>query len=273
MIYGILSISNGVALNYPIPPVMLSLSGFADRCIIGVDPNFPEDRKLVEGMGLPNVECVDSVWVREIDNGYQIAAQMDHLVNIAGEQGADWVAVMQADELLHQKDFSMLRRFIASTESMDGPGPHYPDVVGFSFLRLYFWGSLNKIRQDWNARLIRLFKPGYFSFLADNTDKSGMYSGQIKPGKVLDLTYNIYHYSRLGAPDEISRRVRNLDSFYHAEETLVPVEELPAYDFEDYREYDNWNIISPPPKKDNPVIVDYNGTHPKGVEEWFTVEK
>ncbi len=261
MITGTLSISNGMYLGYPIPPVVLSLLGLADKVLVGVDPTYPADRRCIEMMGLPNVECVDSVWNRTIDMGREIAAQMDLLVERAEKMGATWVVVAQADELFHQDDFSMLRRFMGS--------PQYEDAVGFSTERLYFWGALNKVRQDWNARLIRIFRPGYFSFLAEGTDKAGMYSGQIKPGRVVDLTYKIYHYSRLGSPEEISKRVRNLDQFFHPEEELVPLDQLPEYDFKG-REYDNYSIVSPPPEKEM-NIVEYNETHPIGVEEWFDI--
>jgi len=269
MLVGILSISNGVALGYPIPPVVLNLSGFADKCFIGCDPTYPADRKVIEDMGLRNVEIIDSPWMREVDKGREIATQMDYLVAYSHTKGAEWVLVLQADELIHERDYSMLRRFIGATEQSDGPGPYYPDVVGFSMERLYFWGALNKVRQDWNARLIRLFKPGYFSFLAEGTDQAGMYAGQIKPGRVLDLTYNIYHYSRLGSGKEISKRVRNLDSFFWAEKDLVPAQELPEYDFKT-RAYDNYSIVEPPPSVEG-TVVDYDGSHPLGIEEWFGV--
>lgn len=266
MIYGILSISNGFGLNYPIPPVLLSLSGLCDGVLVGTDDsNYPVDRVIIESLGFPNVICLNSPWNRDVDSGREIAAQMDKLVDHAKGLGAEWVVVVQADEVLHQDDFSMIRRFIArADESGDG-------VAGFSLERLYFWGSLDKVRQDWNARLIRIFKPDYFSFLAENTDKGGMYAGAIEPCNVVDLSYQIHHYSRVGYARDISRRVRNLDSFFHQAEDLVPENMLPPYDFKG-REYDNFNVVSPPPVRE-PVIIDYKGTHPLGVKEWYDTEQ
>lgn len=261
MITGVLSISNGMRLNYPIPPVLLNLSGLCDRVVVGVDPNFELDRKIVEAMNLPNVECIDSAWNRSVSGGNEIAIQMDKLIDYAQKGGAEWVAVLQADELFHEKDFSMLRRFIERSEdNQDG-------TTAFSFERLYFWGALNKVRQDWNARLIRLFKPGFYSFMADNTDKGGMFAGEIKPGKVVDLSYYIYHYSRIGDPAQISARIRNLDTFFHKEDDLVPKDQVPDYDFKG-REFDNYSVSSPPPEKEA-IIVDYKGSHPLGVVEWY----
>jgi len=188
---------------------------------------------------------------------------METLVDYAGEmEGAEWVVVLQADEMLHEDDFEYLRHTMESVPK---------EITGLATERLYFWGGLKKIRQDWNARLIRIFRPGYFSFLAENTDKAGMYSAATEPGEVIDISCNIYHYSRVGSPSNISRRVRSLDAFFHPEEELIPIDDLPEYDF-DGREFDNFNIVSPPPKKEL-TIVDYEGTHPLGVEEWYEAGK
>jgi len=50
-------------------------------------------------------------------------------------------------------------------------------------------------------------------------------------------------------------------------DVLVPEASLPPYDFKG-REYDNYNIKEPPPEKEV-VVVDYEGTHPLGIGEWY----
>jgi hypothetical protein len=123
------------------------------------------------------------------------------------------------------------------------------------------------VRLDWQEALVRIFRPGTYSFLADNTDKAGMFSGQTVPGVEVGFDEHIYHYSRIGNPAIISKRIRNLDTFFHPEDDLVPVEELPAYDF-DTRAYDNYSTTEAPPKVDA-EFSKFEGTHPEGVLEWF----
>lgn len=258
MITGVLSLSNAAGLDYPFLPVVCNLSSLCDWVLVGVDPNFPADKNLIESIGLPNVECVDSVWNKTVDNGNEIALQMDKLVSLAGQQGSGWVVVLQADEMLNDEDFSLLR------STMEGAPA---STIGLSTERLYFWGSFDKVRQDWNAWLVRIFRTGYFSFMAENTDKGGMFSAPIKEGDIVEVPCKVHHYSRIGDAASISRRVRNLDTFFHAEENLLKEEELPEYDFKG-REFDNFNKNNPPPEKEL-VIVDYNGTHPKGIMEWY----
>lgn len=262
-ITGILSISNGWGLEYPYPPVVLGLSTLCDNVLVGLDPSFSNDMVTVEALGLPNVEIVEAPWDRSNRNaGAEIAIQMDRLVSIACAGRSDWVVVMQADELLHEKDFPALRELMG--RELTGP------VNGFSLERLYFWRGLGTIRKDWNASLVRIFKPGTYSFLSEGTDKAGMYSGPLVAGEERKLSCKIYHYSRVDLdPMRISRRVRNLDSFFHAEETLIPENELPPYDFVP-REYDNFGKAGPP-KEVEEELVFFSGTHPLGIKEWYGV--
>ncbi len=264
MIYGILSISNGVGLKYPFLPVIANLSKLCDTVLVGLDPKHPQDFEAVKNFidsGLPNVHVIEAAWNREnIDAGSEIAIQMDSLVNVAKLEGATWVVVPQADEMFLDADFDMLKLFMKRAA---------PDTIGFSTERLYFWGGFDKIRKDWNATLVRIFRAGAFSFLADGTDKAGMYAGSLVPGNVVALPYKMYHYSRVGSAQEISNRVRNLDGLFHPAETLVAPEAVPEYDFKT-RSFDNYAVTGLPPEIEGEV-VEFTGNHPSGIKEWFGV--
>lgn len=254
---GILSVSNARGFNYPYISVAKNLLGLCDEVIVGVDPNFPQDCKELE-TEIPQAKLVYSPWNLQLKSGgREIATQMDKLV---GMTDADWVVVLQADEFIHEGCFSDIRYLLNSA---------MPAVTGFSMERLYFWKDLETIRSDWQARLVRMFRPGTYSFLADNTDKAGMYSGQTKFGLEIDLDdpFYIYHYSRVGEADIISKRVRNLDTFFHPEEELVKPSELPAYDFIS-RKYDNYSIIDKPPQVEG-LFTRFTGTHPSQVISYY----
>ena len=258
---GILSLSKAVQLHYPFPVVVSSLSRMCCDVIVGVDPTHPEDRKVIESMGLPNIQIVDSVWDRENrKGGTEIAIKMDELTALAKKQLSDWVVVMQADEVLHDKDFKRINSFMERYIETD--------VNGFSMERVYFWKDLDTVREDWQAKLVRVFKPGTYSFMAEGTDKSGMFSAPTLHGSEIELLSKIYHYSRVDTAEIISKRVRNLDSLFHADETLIDVDSLPEYDFIT-REFDNFSKIQQP-KKVKGKIVKFTDTHPPNVKEWYS---
>jgi hypothetical protein len=261
-IIGVLSIRDGVGLGYPFTAVIDSLGLLCDKVIVGVDSKFPRDEAVsksttagIEGKLILQKRDWD---VSNIDAGSEIAIQMDILVKSAKEDyNADWVVVMQADEVLHENDTAMIREFCSRASK---------SVGGFSMERLYFWKNMSTIRKDWNADLIRIFRPDRFSFMTEGTDKAGMYSGPLdKFDKVVKLPYSIYHYSRLGDPSEISKRVRNLDGFFHPEESLVGADCLPDYDFV-MREHDNYSK-SGQPKEVAGDLIPFKGTHPEVVSK------
>ncbi len=74
-------------------------------------------------------------------------------------------------------------------------------------------------------------------------------------------------HSRVDAPEIISKRVRNMDGLFHPEGTLIPKDELPPYDFVP-REYDNY-CVGGFPKEVEGRFEKFEGTHPKGIREWF----
>jgi hypothetical protein len=253
---GILSVSNASSLGYPFVSVAKNLAEFCDEVLVGVDPTFPADRVLLSNIDKVNI--VDSVWDRgKMAAGEEIAYQMDKLISMVN---SDWVVVLQADEFIHQESFGGIRYRLSSA---------FTSTTGFSMERLYFWKDLETIRSDWQARLVRIFRPGTYSFLSEDTDRAGMYSGQTKFGLevALDDPFYIYHYSRVGAPEVISRRVRNLDSFFHAEEDLVPSSDLPSYDFVP-RKYDNYLLSDSPPAVEG-KFTKFTGTHPGQVMSYY----
>lgn len=261
MITGILSIRNGSGLKYPYPVVLRSLQALCDNVLVGLDPEFTADMDTVRLLNFPNVKIIEMPWnMDNRDGGTEIALQMDKLANMAHGMGSTWTVVVQADELFHEEDFPMLRTFME--RYADSP------VTGFSTERVYFWKNLQTVRKDWNARLVRIFKPGTYSFLAEGTSKDGMFSAPIEPGKEVALPYKLYHYSRVDTdPINISRRVRNLDGFFHPDEALLPLEDLPTYDFTP-RIHDNFARSGFPTQVEG-EFEEFDGTHPLGVVEWY----
>lgn len=260
-IFGVLSISNATGLKYPFTAVVKNLVGLCDEVVVGVDPTYPEDRRVLDGV--PKVSIAPFRWHKDSSqSGREIALQMENVCTKAKHWGADWVVVLQADEFLHEKDFDLIRSFCNYYDNSE--------VDAFSLSRLYFWKDMDTLRKDWEFPLVRIFKPGKFSFLADNTDKAGMFSGRVQPGREMALPINIYHYSRVGNPSDISRRVRNLDTFFHPEENLVKPLELPDYDFLP-RSYDNYCIVEAPPLVDG-EFEEFWGEHPQVVKEHYLKE-
>lgn len=240
MITGTMILRNAVLLGYPFEVAIRSLQQVSDRVVVSVDPTSEDDTlAIVRGLG---VDVFESVWdlddpgASDPDSTAGQSCEIARQTQLVCDQVKEgWNFSLQADEVLHEKDVDEIRRVTQS-------GEH----TGYALSRLYFFARLTWMRDNWTLPIIRLFK--HDLWLAD-PDSGGMTFVPVGPQPSAQLLADIYHYSRVGDPAAISRRVRNLDAFYHAEEKLVPVDDLPEYTF-DLHKLDNAAIKGSAPAHD-----------------------
>ncbi|MCK5019615.1 MAG: hypothetical protein KAS32_21330 [Candidatus Peribacteraceae bacterium] len=217
---------NVVKLKYPLDKVIRSVVGLADEVLILADPTSEDDTldyifdlslEINNGTKEHGTEVVlmDSVW--DLDNisstGAEFARQTNISINLCS---GDWVFCIQCDESIHEEDHEIIRILIEEAEQNG--------IDAYSMIRIYFYGTINTVRNDWTLPITRLFKKGtrYSCGDAMNTEGSG---------RVVACGVPIYHYSRIGDPEVISKRILSLDKFFHAKEKLLNENELKPYDF------------------------------------------
>lgn len=254
---------NAIKLKYPVDRVVRSCIGLADEILISVDPTSEDDSvdfvhdlmleiNLVTKRDL--VRYIEVPWnIQNISGGNELARQTD----IAIEHSfGDFVFCIQADEAVNSSHFSILRDEIAKLqkESLDA----------LSMTRLYFYGGLKTIRVDWTLPIVRFFRRGTRKSVGDAFNTIGD-DKKVVPSKV-----PIYHYSRIGDPELLSRRIRNLDSFYHNSVELLSEVELQPYDFSTYN-FDcmhRANVDVGRREVNEEVLIPFYGKHPASFEDF-----
>ena len=238
-IIGVMILRNGISLGYPFELAIKSLQALCDAVLVAVDPTSDDDT--VAAVKRLGVFTIESIWDTENHKGFdssgvtpkadvadEITRQTRIVVGSAREwicQSHDWIFSLQADEILHTggRDIEYLRDAVRRAEA--------GRYTGITLPRLYFFGRLDKLRDSWTMPLLRLFRPdcwvpdemsGAMSFVPVGRQ------GSFDMGGVAQ----IYHYSRMGDPLLIAKRVRNLDTFYHPPEKLVAEADLAPYTFE-----------------------------------------
>lgn len=216
-------IRNAVKLHYPLDRVVRSVCGLADEVLICVDPtseddtmDFVYDIMLEVNAEYPGlVRYIESPW--DLSNVTSTGEEFSHQTNIAVNRCVgEYILSLQADEAIHEKDFEAIIDLIK-----------YKKQDAYSFERLYFYGDIDTIRVDWCANITRLYRKGTWRSCGDGMNsescggRSSLYVDDIK----------IYHYSRIGDPEIISKRVLSLDKFFHPAEKLLAEEELEPYKF------------------------------------------
>lgn len=257
-ISGIMPLRNAVKLGYPFELAIRSLRPLCDEVVVLVDPT-SEDDTLERVKALSPDRIVESAWDMTNHAGHvhgEIAKQTARACEAAS---GDWILSLQADEVLHEGEVGLLREAMARAER--------EGRTGIEMKRLYFYGDLGHIRDDWTVWLLRLFRKGHWA--ADPVSGAMQFIAATEGERRMHGPARIYHYSRVGDPMEVARRVRNLDLFYHLPATVGEVEE--PYDFTKTRKLDTYvkgHVAEVDPAA---TLTPFTGTHPAGVREHFGV--
>jgi len=234
-ISGVMPLRNAVKLEYPFEAAIASLRPLCDEVVVLVDPTSTDDTVARVRALKPDV-LVESAWDTENHDGHrrgEVAVQTAVALDAAS---GDWVLSLQADEMLHEGGAAAAR-----TAAEDAGARN---VTAFCLRRWYFFGSLDIYRDNWTVWLPRFFRrnrwrpdphSGAMYFLPEEAavDRSEQLDG-----------VSIYHYSRIGDPAAVARRVRNLDTLYHHPSTVASESEVKPYEFSP-RKLDTYVIGAP----------------------------
>lgn len=240
---------NVVKFNYSARECIASLRPICNEVIFSIDPT-PDDgtyelaHELKEEFDL---KIIESVWnMDNMDRGFEIGKQTQ-LAQARCNHFLEWRLSLQLDEGFQEDDHEKIKKLTVAPPA---------DVNGFDFLRVYFYQNLHTIRKDWCVQLSRLTRKNthtYMNFDGQNSNPLGGVSH-------IPTDIWLFHYSRLGDPAAIAKRVRNIDTFFHSKESLPNESDLPPYDFvprdsDSYSSEANLHVVEG-------VFVAYEGTHP-----------
>ncbi len=241
---------NVVKFEYPIRECLTTLRPLCEDVVLAYDPHTDDGTdEVVKTLARDlDLTLFETRWnMDNIDKGLELGVQTD----IAMKQCRnDWRLYLQLDEAFHEDDVEAIKELPALAEAQN--------AFGVDFQRVYFYGNLHTIRKDWTAQITRLTRDDTHTY----SKGDGMSCVPIRQDFERHLLSKVwmFHYSRLGDPELISKRVRNMDTFYHEDDDLVPESELPSYDFTT-REWDNYAKSGLPPEVQG-VTLKYVGKHP-----------
>ncbi len=255
-ISGCVAARNSVKFGYPLRQCLESLRPICDEVVLACDPTTDDGTHelALELRDELDIVLFESSWnMDNMEKGLEIGHQSQVAVD-ACSPATEWRLCVQQDEAFHEDDAGVIRNLTQEAGHIDA----------FQFVRPYFYGDLHTIRKDWSVEIIRLTRKDapltYDGFDGQNCVATGMC-------RVVSSRVWLYHYSRVGDPEVIARRVRNVDSFFHAEENLPRESELLPYDFTT-REYDSY-AFTESPKEINSELLTYMGTHPLPFAELY----
>lgn len=217
-ITGVTFARNAIKFDYPISECLQALSLLCDEVVyvLGKSDDGTESLPLP-----PNVHVVHTVWDENLRKGGQILSEQTNIgLEEAFRRGADWCVVLQADELLHERDFPKIRAVLEKTDKMCA-----------SFRYLHFWQRFDQVAVSprWYAQEIRAVRNGMLSFGDAQTFRGS--KGEVVESELLDAF--VYHYGHVRDPKAYEYKKQDFHRWWHSDSEMKrrhdrkePVEEL-----------------------------------------------
>jgi glycosyltransferase involved in cell wall biosynthesis len=207
---------NAQCLGYPFLESLRSLLPLVDELVVNVGDSQDETRSMVESLGDPRIRIVDTVW--DLDRPEPWTELSRQTNRVLAECTGDWIVYLQADEVLHERDYDRLRRLMARYL-------HHRRVLGFSFEYLHFYYSPWVIHHRGYRAQVRIVRNGVG--IRSVGDAGTFYHprwGKLRPWKRWALVRTgcfIYHYGYVRPrPDLVEAKQRNLERFFRSEAEL-----------------------------------------------------
>lgn len=258
-ISGCVAARNSVKFGYPLRQCLQALRPICDEVVLAYDPTTDDGTHelALELRDELDITLFESPWdMTNMQKGLEIGHQSQVAVD-ACSPATEWRLCVQQDEAFHEDDHDKIRELVRT----------FPDHInGVDFVRPYFYGNLHTIRRDWSVQITRLTRKDTHTYDGFDGQNCLPISGVTPYHAVTDNIW-LFHYSRIGDPELIAKRVRNVDTFFHAEDNLPQESELPPYDFTT-REYDSY-AFTENPKITNSELLTYMGTHPLPYAELY----
>ena len=230
---------NVITYDYPIVESIRSLLPLCDEVVVAVGNSTDETLQLIRSIGDPKIKIIETVWDDQLRVGGKVLAAETDKAYAAIAADTDWCIYLQADEVLHEKDYNYLRNQMQ----------HYrkdPRVEGLILRYRHFYGSYDYVgdARRWYRNEIRILRKR--SDIHSYRDAQGFRKKDGSKLKVKALDAFVHHYGWVKHPKFQQLKQQNFNKLWHDDDW---VKENVA----DVAEFDYSQIDS---------VQEFVGTHP-----------
>ena len=199
-------------LDYPFVESIRSLLPIVDEFVINVGDSEDNTLALVRSIGDPKIKIVESVWDMALRRDGLIYAQQTNIALEHCRKDADWAFYLQADEVIHEKDYEALRSTMEAHKDNRR-------ILGLMSRYMHFVGDYQSIDPWAYRRAMRIVRPGGavtsvgdavgFARASDN-----LYLGKKERSLWEYAPGHIYHYGWVKSPALLREKVRTQVEWY-----------------------------------------------------------
>ncbi len=215
-------VRNAIRFDYPLVESVRSALPLCDAFILAVGRSDDETLKHARQIDPEKVRIVETVWDDSLRRGGAVLAQQTDLAlaELSGS-GVDWALYLQADEVLHERDYPAIRDAMARWKDD-------PLVEGLLFDYIHFCGSYGWIGEgrDWyrcEVRAVRPDLPGLGSW----KDAQGFRAAGRKL-RVKRIPARVFHYGWVKPPLVQQEKLRSFRRLWRPDEEIESRIENPS---------------------------------------------
>lgn len=203
---------NGIKMDYPFREAIRSALPLCDTFWVSVGQSDDGTREAVEALGDSRIRIIDAVWDLNLRQGGAVLAMETNKL-LAQLPPADWVLILQADEVLHEADYPAIRAAMHRWRSDRR-------VEGLLFDYLHFYGSYEwtGASRRWYRREVRIIRrdPAIQAY----RDAQG-FRRQGRKLQVKLAGARIFHYGWVRPPEAQLVKFEEMNRFWHSDEWIA----------------------------------------------------
>ncbi len=226
-ISGFSFVRNAIQYDYPVVESLRSLLGICDEVVVAVGDSEDGTLEAIESIGDPRLRILHTHW-EKTEPGWRVFAEQTQLA-LNACRGV-WCIYLQADEVLHERDYETLRRAMEEA-CLD------KRVEAFVLQYYHFYGSYDYIGvgRQWYRREVRIVRNtgDVISWGDAQGFRKQLPNGKCRRLWARQLPVHVYHYGWVRPPYVMMQKLRAQHRFWHDDEWIE--HRFPAGEPFDYR--------------------------------------
>lgn len=233
-------VRNAVKYGYPVVESLRSLLPLCDEVVLAVGNSDDGTLDLVRSLNEPNLRIVETVWNENLREGGRILAQQTDVAY--SHCTGDWCIYLQADEVFHEADYSLLRKELEAAHRTES-------CEALIFRYLHFYGSYDFVGggRQWYRREIRALRrePNIISWRDAQGFRKTNDAGEAVKLRAKQTEVRVFHYGWVREPKAQQRKLNSSNRLYNPDAPLIADDNADDFDYDSSHELERYTDSHP----------------------------